>query len=202
MWKKLITLREEAGWSMTEVLVVIAIVGIFCAIAGVSVQGAVDAAREMAAVKEVRSRLRAVRGEAVVRSTGVAGRFVRRADGVVFQMIVDGDGDGVRTSDIASGADRVLSEVPLEATFTGVRFGLAFDVPGIEPGDEALVAGGDPLRIGAGEMVSFGAEGGGSSGTVYLCSARNRQFAVRVHGVTGRVRAFVYQPALGQWTEA
>lgn len=193
---------RAGGWSLVELLLVLALVGMAAGVAAGAVSGGVAWARERGAVRLVATRVRMVRVEAMQRGSAVALRFVRRGDEVRLQMVVDGDGDGVRSADVAAGVDQVFGvEETIEQSFPGVRFGIVVSGPGIEAGEEAVEAGGDPLRLGSGTMVSFGADGAGSSGTVYLCSARGRQFAVRVYGVTGRVRVFAYQVLLGRWVE-
>jgi hypothetical protein len=193
---------ETCGWSLIEVMFVIGLVGLLSGMAVLGIDDVVERAREWGAVRFVAGRVRLLRAEAVQRSRAVAWQFVRGADGVQFRVCVDGDGDGVRTADLAAGVDRALGpwEV-LGERFTGLTFGLAVSGPGIEAGDASVEAGGDPLRVGAADMVTFGADGAGSSGTLFVCSRRGRQFAVRVNGLTGRVRVFEYQAGAGRWLE-
>jgi hypothetical protein len=193
---------RECGWSLIELLFVVGLLGLVSGLAGVWVDDVVEGAREWGAVRFVAGRVRVVRAEAVRRSRAVAWQFVRGADGVRFRLCVDGDGDGVRSADLAAGVDVALGPwEALDQYFAGLEFGVAVGGPGIEAGDAALEAGGDPLRIGSAEMLTFGADGAGSSGTLFLCSRRGRQFAVRVNGLTGRVRVFEYRVPLGRWVE-
>jgi hypothetical protein len=82
-----------------------------------------------------------------------------------------------------------------------MAFGVAVSAPGIEAGDARVDEGGDPVRVGSGDVLTFGADGVGASGTLYLRGRRGGQFAVRVNGLTGRVRAFEYQASTRRWIE-
>lgn len=193
---------EVYGWSLIELLLVIGLVAIISGIAIAGVDDVVGRAREWGAVRFVAGRVRLLRAEAVQRSRNVAWQFVREGDGVRFRVCVDGDGDGVRAADLAAGVDQAMGPwEELGQRFAGLQFGLAVSGPGLEAGDASVEAGSDPLRLGATDMMTFGADGAGSSGTLYLCSRRGRQFAVRVNGLTGRVRVFEYQVGGGRWVE-
>lgn len=195
-------LGRERGWSLIELVFVMGLITLLSGLGVAWVDDLVQGAREWGAVRFVAGKVRGVRGEAVRRSRAVAWQFVRDAEGVRFRMCVDGDGDGVRAADLADGVDLASgSWETLGQYFAGLRFGVAVSGPGIEAGDAFMEAGGDPLRIGAAEMITFGADGAGSSGTLFLCSRRGRQFAVRVNGLTGRVRVFEYRRESGRWIE-
>jgi hypothetical protein len=187
---------------LVELVFVMGLIALLSGLVVVWVDDVVEGAREWGAVRFVAGRVRGVRAEAVRRSRAVAWQFVRDSDGVRFRMCVDGDGDGVRAADIGAGVDLALEPWErLDRYFGGLAFGVAVSGPGIEAGDAVMEAGGDPLRIGAAEMITFGADGAGSSGTLFLCSRRGRQFAVRVNGLTGRVRVFEYRLESGRWIE-
>jgi hypothetical protein len=57
----------------------------------------------------------------------------------------------------------------------------------------------DPIRVGRSRMLSFSPTGTSSTGTVYLRGRGRRQLAVRVLGVTGRIRALWFDFGAGRW---
>jgi type II secretory pathway pseudopilin PulG len=207
----------SGGWSLIELLVVLWLLALVSGLGFSQVAGVLEHAREMGAVRLLAARMRSARVEAVQRSRAVALQFVARDAGeageageapedgernISFRLCMDGDGDGVRARDVDAGVDRPLGPwESLAQHFPGMSLGVALSAPGIEPGDAGIDEGGDPVRVGSANALTFGADGVGASGTVYLRSRRGRQFAVRVHGLTGRVRGFEYLATSRQWVE-
>lgn len=83
--------------------------------------------------------------------------------------------------------------------FSGVEFGA---IPGLPPVDAGgTPPGTDPIRLGSGSIASFSALGTSSSGTVYIRSRRDAQYAVRIFGETGKTRMLKFEPRTGQWKQ-
>ena len=61
--------------------------------------------------------------------------------------------------------------------------------------------GTDPIRLGSGNIASFSALGTSSTGTVYIRSRRDAQYAVRIYGETGRTRMLKFEPRTGRWRQ-
>lgn len=149
-----------------------------------------DRSRARGAARYLAARAALARAQAASRSAYVALRFEGTGSGVTFRMFVDGNGNGVRTRDIAARVDRPIdSSVRFSDMFPGVGFGLSTG-----SGD------GEPLRIGATRLLSFSPLGTATSGTLYLRSRDGTQLAVRVFGATGRTRVLRYEPRTRQWT--
>jgi hypothetical protein len=81
--------------------------------------------------------------------------------------------------------------------FAGVEFGAIPGLPAVDPGGTA--PGSDPIRLGSGNIASFSAMGTSSSGTVYIRSRRDAQYAVRIFGETGKTRMLKFEPRTGRW---
>ena len=74
--------------------------------------------------------------------------------------------------------------------------------PGLPPVDPGGTAPGtDPIRLGAAYMASFSAVGTSSSGTVYIRSRRDAQYAVRIFGETGKTRMLKYDARTRLWKQ-
>lgn len=185
----------SAGFTGVDVVIALAIAALTAALAVPLAAHALDGARTRHAAGYLASELRAVRARASA---------TRRAAAVVFdasngrwthRTCVDGNGNGVRRADIASGFDACSAPVSLAARFSGVDIATTADVPGFdgEPGST------DPVRFGSSEMASCSSTGGCTPGTVFVRSATGAQYAVRVGGVTGRTRVLFFEPGAGRW---
>ena len=124
-------------------------------------------------------------------------RFERRQDGTVWYAVYqDGDGDGVRSADIAAGRDRRLSgPFPLSGGAPGVSVAINPGIPALPP--ERGMLSGDPVRFGSSDILSFSPFGTATPGTFYL-AGDGAQAAVRVTGTTARVRILIWR---GSWRE-
>jgi hypothetical protein len=187
-----------AGWSLVELVMVIGVSLVVGAIASAAfaplgaAARAVGAARAFAAMVQ-RERLEAVR-------TGRACGFHFDDDGsaVGFTRVADGNGNGLRSAEVADGTDPVRGpRTRLSDTFAGVRFAIVDTLPSIDGGPD-LAEGTDPVRLGS-SLLALSPTGSATSGTVYVASADRRQFAVRILGATGRVRIFEFDRATLRW---
>jgi type II secretory pathway pseudopilin PulG len=162
---------------------------ILTAVAVPQVLASIDRSRAWAAARYLAARMALARSQAVMRSATVALRFEEDQRGFTFGVFVDGNGNGVRIRDIASGIDRRLDPpTRLSDLFPGVTIALSEGSKG------------DPVRIGSTSLMSFTPMGTATSGTIYLRGRDGSQFGVRVLGATGRTRVLRYVPSTGEWT--
>jgi hypothetical protein len=132
----------------------------------------------------------AARIQAIGRSATVALRFTPRDDEYELQMFVDRNRNGVRAVDIAAKIDVPLTPAtPLGLHFPGVRIGMAPE----------LSLGGDPVKLGRGDLLSFTPLGTATPGSIFIVGKDGTQFAVRVLGATARTRLELYDRARGRW---
>jgi type II secretory pathway pseudopilin PulG len=191
--------RAEAGWSLVELLIVLGVSLVAAGFAAAALAPMVSGARAEGAARHLAATLQRERLEAV-RTGRVSGLRFRDdgSGGATFELVADGNGNGLRTTELDTGIDRTRgAPIRVSDGFGGVRFAIVDAVPGID-GGPALAAGSDPIRIG-GSLLVFAPDGGATSGTLYLASADRRQFAVRVLGATGRVRVYEYTRGTAQW---
>jgi hypothetical protein len=193
--------RCAKGASVLEILFTLSVGVTMTAIAVPVVGGAIEEMRIAMAARYVAGRVRAVRMDAVRRSRAVGLRFEPRGDsddGYTFAAFGDGNGNGVRTTDIRGGIDVALTaEERLRDRYPGVGFGLAADIPDL---DGRLGTGGDGVRIGTAQILTMSSDGTATSGTLYI-RGRGGQYAVRVLGATGRTRMLQYQPGTRTWID-
>ena len=187
---------SAAGFTLVELLFVLGLATTVMAVAIPSTRDAIEGLHTAAAARYVSARLTEARLGAIARSTSVGLRFEPDGDDYRLALFVDGNGNGVRATDIALGID-VASGRPerLHDKFPGVAIGL---LPGYPDADSVMGTGGDGVRMGRAQIASMSPDGTATPGTVYL-HGRRTQFAVRILGSTGRVRVLRYEPAEGQW---
>jgi prepilin-type N-terminal cleavage/methylation domain-containing protein len=185
------------GYSLLEVLMAITLMVIAGGAAIPLAHSTIDRSRVVGAASYVAGRMAAARFEAVKRSAHVAIRFIALPDGYSLQTYVDGNRNGVLTSDIAGGFDTpITTGERLDNHFSGIEFGIQPHVTGIDPGPFNT---GDPIQIGSSTLLSFNPMGSSTSGTLFIRGARGNQFAVRILGATGRTRILEFNFTERRW---
>ncbi|MBI3048316.1 MAG: GspH/FimT family protein [Acidobacteria bacterium] len=164
--------------------------GVLAAVAIPQLFTGLDRSRTWAAARYLASQMAVARSQAVLRSAHVALRFVEGRSGVTFQMFVDTNHNGVRTSDIEAAVDRAI-DTPAHLTdlFPGVAIAIAPEL------------GTDAVRVGSSDLLSFTPLGTATAGTIYVRGRDGTQLAVRVLGATARTRVVRYVPGARQWVE-
>lgn len=191
MFERGATLVEAAV--ATGIVVVVVGISVPLVTAGRHEQRVVDAARFLS------GRFMLARASAARRGAAVGIRFEADARGVLLRTYVDGNGNGVRTSDINRGVDPPIDEeTRLGDRFSGVRFELSPATPAIGAGAPAGT-GADPIRFGASDILAVTPLGTATSGTLYLRSREGHQAAVRILGATARTRIHLYDFQAGEW---
>jgi type II secretory pathway pseudopilin PulG len=189
------------GYSFLELMMVVALGVTVSAAAVPQYLAALDEVRASGAAYHVSARLQRARMEAVRRSAMVGLQITQAPDGrYTYGLYVDGNRNGVLSLDIQHRVDRsIAADERLADQFTGVDFGV---VPGLPPIDAGGAApGADPIHLGAGSIASFSAAGTATSGTVYIRSRRNAQYAVRIFGETGKTRMLKFEPRARKWRQ-
>ena len=159
-----------------------------------------DDARVVAAARYVAALARLTRVQAATRSISVGLRFEAVGATYRYALYVDGNGNGLRGSDIRRGIDTPIT--PMERIgdrFPGIVLGVAAGVTRISDGRE-MAGDADPVRLGSADTLTFSPLGSATSGTIFLRSRKGRQYAVRVLGASGRTRVMEYRHETRSWT--
>ena len=189
--------RAGAGFTLVELLLFITISATFLGIAVPLTASALDEVRTAMAARYVAGRILAARLDALQRSTCVGFRFEASGADYSFASYADGNQNGLRTSEIASGIDPIVTTGErLADRFSSVRFGLIAAVPDLDGARQTIDT--DGVRIGTPKILTLSPDGTASSGTVYVRGIR-AQYALRILGATGRTRTFQYQRGAQQW---
>ena len=180
------------GFSLVELLVV---AGLILVVLGMAIPGLLAGAgrhETLSAARHLASRAGALRLQAILGGHTLGIRFEVVGDDLELTALVDGNGNGLRTTDVASGVDTVVEgPLRLRSLFPGVRAALV-DADGTSA---------DGVRFGQSDILAFTPRGTASSGTLYLAGRGDWQFAVRVLGATGRVRVLERSRGSDAWRD-
>ncbi|MGH9143828.1 MAG: pilus assembly FimT family protein [Vicinamibacterales bacterium] len=189
------------GYSLLELMLAMSLGATLTAAAVPQYLASLDDLRASAAAHHVLGRLQRARMEAVMRSAMVGVLFTQAPEGgYSYAVYLDGNRNGVLTRDVQRGVDPLIaSGERLSDQFAGVEFGAVSGLPPVDPGGTA--PGADPIRLGSGNVASFSALGSATSGTLYIRSRRDAQYAVRVYGETGKTRVLKFDSRTRRWKQ-
>lgn len=188
-----------AAFSFIELVFALGIAATLGAVAITQSLVTLDDSRAVGAARYVSTRLHRARMEAITRNASTALRFSSSSGGYTFAAYVDGNGNGVLSTDIQSGIDRSIQPPgALGDQFPGVEFGA---LPGLPPADPSgTPPGSDPIRVGTSNMVVFTSAGTATPGSLYITGRRSTQYVVRIFGETGKTSVLKFSTRTGQWT--
>ena len=189
---------DSRGSSIVDVVIALFIVLTVSSFAVPATVAARDEGRVRQAAAFAAARLRDAKQSAVTGTAATGLVFDRISSRWTFRVCVDGNGNGLRRTDIRAGRDTCAAPpIDLGTLFPGV----SIDVDGAIRGPDDDPPSADPVRFGSGDIASFSAAGGCTAGSLFIRSAKGAQYAVRVAGVTGRLRVLRYDAAARRWRE-
>ena len=152
------------------------------------------------AASEAATALLWARSHALTRNVHVGVKFRRNGDRYEWALYRDGNGNGVRTAEIARGVDRPLG-LAIAWTRRDITPGIFSDMRVPDPGSPGayLSNPNDPIRFGTSDICSFSPAGESSPGSIYLSDGRNRMAVVRVLGRTAKIRVLYYRRGERGW---
>ncbi|HKO57447.1 MAG TPA: hypothetical protein VJ276_16355 [Thermoanaerobaculia bacterium] len=138
----------------------------------------------------------------VLRITQEDARLLARDRGVKFDSVdgqwryavyEDGNADGVRNKDIASGTDRLIEPPrPLFSRKSFAQVGLAPSLPDPDTG-QPMPPGKSAVQFNSSTICSFAPTGDATPGSIYLTNGRSDEAAmVRSSGNGGALRVLYY----------
>ena len=185
-----------AGFTLLEIMLSLALLSVLAGAAIPLSTDVVDELRTAGAARYLAARITGTRLHAITRSTAIGLRFQPASPDYTFRVYADGNGNGVRSTDIQRDLDVALGDSErLADNFPGVRFELMPDTPDVDGVRDNRV---DGVRIGAARILTMSPDGTATSGTLYL-RGRRSQYAVRVLGATGRTRVLQYHTGEHTW---
>jgi hypothetical protein len=194
-------LSRETGLTAVELIGVLAILVAIgaAASAGVSHLRAVVSVRSAAA--EVGSVLYRARMYALTQGVNVGVKYRVRDGRTEWALYGDGNGNGVRTAEIASGVDRPIGILAIWGR-NDVRPAIMTDASVPDPDGSGRLSGiDDPIKFNRSDICSFSAMGESTPGSIYLWDGHDRMAVVRVYGRTGKIRTLYYRRGDPRWTK-
>jgi hypothetical protein len=136
----------------------------------------------------------------LTRNVNVGVKFRRNGDRYEWALYRDGNGNGVRTAEIARGIDRPLG-IAIPWSRRDVLPGIFSDCRVPDPGSPGayLDRPGDPIRFNASDICSFSPAGESTPGSIYLSDGRSRMAVVRVLGRTAKIRVLYWRKGQRGW---
>jgi prepilin-type N-terminal cleavage/methylation domain-containing protein len=187
---------RPAGFTLLEVMLSVAVLSVLVGVAVPISTDAIDESRTAGAARYLAARIMAARMDAIKRATAIGLRFQPALPDYTFRAYADGNGNGVRSTDIQDQLDGPLGAPERIAdNFPGVRFELMSDLPDVDGVRDGRL---DGIRIGTARILTMSPDGTATSGTLYL-RGRRSQYAVRVLGATGRTRVLHYHTGEHTW---
>lgn len=179
---------RERGYTLAEMLLVLAIIGMFTAIAMPSWMSLHRRSALRVAANEFTALFRGVRMRAIASGRSAGIKFTSTSAGWMYALHDDGNGDGIRNADITSGVDRRIGR-PKRVLET-VRFVKVGLLPKtiVDPDGDPLKPTASPVQFGTSTICSFSPLGSATPGTIYLTDSDGGAWCVRVLGASAKVR--------------
>ena len=191
-------LRTAYGYSLLELILVLGLIATIAGVTTPNILARLDDIHTLGAVRYTSGRLQQARMDAVARSVNTAMRVIRTGNSYSVGIYADGNGDGVRTSDIQRGIDgQIQREERLSDQFPGVEFDALPGLPAVDP--SSIAPGSDPIRLGSGNMAAFTPLGTSTPGSLYVLGRHDSQYVIRIFGETGKTRILKFNPETRRW---
>lgn len=187
----------DTGASLLEMLVTVALLATVTATGAPAVIHARDAQDGRQAATYLVGQFRLARQQAVLAGRHIGFVFDRSGEAWVFRRCEDQDGDGLLRLDLAAGIDTCEGEArSIDAWYPRTTIDRASTVP-----DLSGQMTGAAVAFGASGIASFSPLGSSSSGSVTVMTRGGRHYAVRVAGVTGRIRVVRFSVETRRWID-
>jgi len=192
-------MRRQLGLTLLEILIVVAIIGVIAVCVAPAFANYRRRVSMNAQAADLRGIFRAVRSRAITRSRHAGVKFTRAGNIWMYSLYDDGDGDGIRSDDIASGVDRRYAGPSVLTAQYNIASISVLSTTIRDPDGDLLPPTASAVQFNRSTLCSFAPTGAGTPGTVYITDGAGQICALRVYGASGRVRLLRYDPARRRW---
>ena len=194
-------MHRQSGLTLIEILIVLAIIAAVAICAAPAFGTYRRSASMRAEAAELRGIFRAVRSRAITRATHAGVKFTRAGNTWVYSLYDDGNGNGIRSAEIASGVDRRYAGPSMLMPQFNIASIALLSTTIRDPDGDALPPTASAVQFGSSTLCSFSPTGSATSGTVYITDGAGHLCAVRVYGPSGRVRLLRYDAGRRRWNQ-
>lgn len=202
-WKRKVGKIGDRGFTILELLVCMALIGLLAGIAWPRINIWIGAVRVRMAVGEVAGAMEQARLSSIKLQAKVALKFETAQDGTVLMtQYKDMDRDGVLNRDIQRGVDRLHKSTRRLSNLDGrIHFGFPYGEAPTEIGNpyRRISRLMDPIRFNRSDLASFNPLGTATPGTVYITDGYASLAAVRVDAYSGRISIWTYNRKIERW---
>jgi prepilin-type N-terminal cleavage/methylation domain-containing protein len=194
-------MRNRSGFSLLEMMVALAIIGVFALCAAPAFATYRRRASMTSQVVELQGIFRSLRMRAIATNHNAGVKFIPAGNQWAYSLYEDGDGDGIRSDDIASGVDRRFAGPSvLTPQFNIASIALLPDAIR-DPDGDPLAPNASAVQFNRSTICSFSPTGSATPGTIYITDGAGELIAVRVSGASGRVRTLRYNSGNRRWVQ-
>ncbi|HEV8609774.1 MAG TPA: GspH/FimT family pseudopilin [Thermoanaerobaculia bacterium] len=193
-------LSRSRGFSLVELIVVFALAATLLAATAHGAFQLQSALAVRSAAAELAATFFRARAYALARGVTVGIKFRRDGGQYEWALYRDGNGNGIRSAEIASGVDRSLG-LSIAWPRSDVRPGIlkGGSVPDPSAPGRKLDRPDDPIRFNNSDICSFSPVGESTPGSIYLWDGRDRMAVLRVFGRSAKVRTLYYFRGEKDW---
>lgn len=186
------------GFTKVELLTVLAIVSLALTAAAPAMSDIASGLTLQSACLHVATVFNEARGRAIFKRRDVGVRWISSGGDLTLAIYEDGNGNGVLSSDIRTGDDRLVAgPISMRKRFPLVSFSIVSRVT-VDPNGTPIGSREDPIRFGRSDICTFSPLGHASPGSVYVSNGK-RQGLVRVSPSNAKIQIFEWEPTGRRW---